>query len=503
MIKGCGYTNKEISELTGNSWSEATIKLYTRNVDGVRSHLKGQHLALLRSVIKENISIDDLKQGLFLLSEIKKDNMTLQSLLDVIRYLKGKKAMIPYLVNAVARLLHSEISFQRFAQLDQYKRSLDAEGLDIDFVESLTNLISKCHDKSSVVKSVLLYDDLSKIKSEISESRDEMEGIAKDLESIKKELASLKIEEENLRTQIGIARDIGSFGFTNMMLNDLRDLSRKYDCDTATIINGINQYSGILHLNSEISSLGEQKLQLKESIDKMENKLRRLDNLSKISEAFLTKFNFNLYDLNLIYEIATSQGDPSNFFSALARLSNLQKIEVKIGELQNEKISLELNIVRLEKMKLELEQTMASMGQTAKSGMENISSAVGNVFQEVAGKVTSELNRSLTQLRNSYDEYSLLRAKMRSSRERLRVCRVIRAVMYNDVEAIRTIPPGYLSIFIQGALNLCYGKYLNPSTDLPPSMSAKYQIYPAVDFELVDLLELAKNASKAVNAWQL
>jgi predicted nucleic acid-binding Zn-ribbon protein len=285
-----------------------------------------------------------------------------------------------------------------------------------------------------------------------------------------------------------------------MMLKDLRDLSRKYDCDTAGIIKAIDQYSDVAHLKSEISSLGAQKLQLEESIDKLQRKLGRLTGLSKISEAFLTKFNFNLYDLDLIYEVATSHGDPSNFFRALARITNLQKIEEKIGGLQNEKVSLELNIVELEKTKLEFEQTMASLGQTAKSVMENISSGVGNIFQEVADKVTSELDRTLAQLRNSYDEYSLLRAKMRSSKERLRVCRVMRAVMYNDVEAIQTIPRGYLSIFIQGALNLCYGKYLNPSTDMPPSIAAKYQMDPTVDFELVDLLELAKNAIQAVKA---
>ena len=500
MIKGCGYTNKEISESTENSWSEATIKLYTRNTDGARSQLKGQHLALLNSMIKENISIDDMKQGLFLLSELKKDNLTLQSLLEVIRYLEGRKAMLPYLVEVVTRLSDNDTPFQRFAQLDQYKKSLDAQGLDIDFVEGLNNLVSKYGNKASVVKSLLLYDDLSKIKSEISKSRDEREGIAKDLESIKKELASLKVEKENLSTQIGLAQDIDSFGFSNMMLKDLRDFSRKYDCDTARIIKAIDQFSDVAHLKSEITSLGAQKLQLEGTIDKMEHKLGRLTGLSKISEAFLTKFNFNLYDLNLIYELATRQGNPSNFFRALARFSNLQRIEQKMGELQNEKISLELNIVELEKTKLELEQTTASLGQTAKSVMENISSGVGNIFQEVADKVASELDRSLAQLRNSYDEYSLLRAKMRSSKEQLRVCSVIRAVMYNDVETIQTIPPGYLSIFIQGALNLCYGKYLNPSTDMPPSIVAKYQIYPTVDFELADLLELAKNTIQAVKA---
>ena len=34
-LKQSGYTNNEIHHLTDNSWSESTIKLYTRNTTGI------------------------------------------------------------------------------------------------------------------------------------------------------------------------------------------------------------------------------------------------------------------------------------------------------------------------------------------------------------------------------------------------------------------------------------------------------------------------------------
>ena len=62
-----------------------------------------------------------------------------------------------------------------------------------------------------------------------------------------------------------------------------------------------------------------------------------------------------------------------------------------------------------------------------------------------------------------------------------------------DIEAIKDITPGYLLIFIQGALNMCYARDINLYAIVNPRLAGKYDIGDR-NVELVDLLELARDA---------
>ena len=83
--------------------------------------------------------------------------------------------------------------------------------------------------------------------------------------------------------------------------------------DTSGIVRAILDYAEPSNLESNISSLTADKSRLKESIESLESKYAHLGTLSKSSEAFLEKFNYNLHDIELIHRIATRYGDPSTF----------------------------------------------------------------------------------------------------------------------------------------------------------------------------------------------
>jgi hypothetical protein len=500
MIKQCGYTNKEIQELTSSSWSESTIKLYTRNIAGIQPVMKAQHLALLNELINGGFTIDDVRKGSSLLSELRKMDLTLKDLSGIFEYLGEKKTLLPSLIDTVSKLRRYEIAPEKLVELSELKKTMDERGFDLEFIQRINDLEKMYSDKESMLQTVLLFGDLSQIRSEVRRGHKERDEIIKDTFSLKKELSELIKEKELNRIEISQARELDSIGLSASILRYLSDISKKYGQDLEAIVKAIYKYSDAALLESHIASLTAEESALKLSIEGLKSKSAHLDNLSKISAAFLEKFKFNVDDADLIYKVATMYGDPSSFFRALARFSNIKDLEFKVSELENKKLELESINSELNRVKMELELHVRHLEGTAQSTLMEVSSGTTKVFSKVAEEIIFRLNQTLVDLKKAYDQYSILRARINSSKERLRVCSVIKSVMYNDLEAIQGIPSGYVEMFIQAALNICIGKHLKAAATVVPNMAAKYDIIPLTNIELTDLLELARNASRGLHS---
>jgi hypothetical protein len=139
-LKQSGYTNKDIHQLTGNSWSESTIKLYTRNTTGIQPSLKTNHLKLFDEIIHNNFSIVELEKSFFLVSELTNEGSTFDDIIAILQYFEKEKTIIPYLTESLSKLKDAGIKVEKLVQLAQYKDELEARGYDLDFMGVFMNL---------------------------------------------------------------------------------------------------------------------------------------------------------------------------------------------------------------------------------------------------------------------------------------------------------------------------------------------------------------------------
>ena len=114
--------------------------------------------------------------------------------------------------------------------------------------------------------------------------------------------------------------------------------------------------------------------------------------------------------------------------------------------------------------RLELETRIGTLGETVISTVKHISTGVAKVFSDTADKIGNRLEKNLTGIIKSNEEYSKLRARILASESRMKVAKIVNSIINNDLEIIRTIPLTYLSLFIQGALNICNARQLNPTS---------------------------------------
>jgi len=497
-LKQSGYTNKEIQQLTGYSWSESTIKLYTRNTTGIQPHLKANHLKLFDEIIHNNWSMVELEESLVLVSELTNETSTFDDIIDILQYFQKEKTMIPYLTESLSKLKDDGIKVEKLVQLARYKDELDARGYDLDFMGRLYEFEKKYADRQKALQSILVYDNIAQIESELRKTRGERNELKTDIISQKKELAELMIQKEKLRMEISIVEELSSFGFTIMMLRELKELAGKYGHDISSLVKAINKYGEMTEIDLHLSSLLMKKANLNDSVEKLQRKCEHLGDLSKMCEFFLDKFKFDLHNIDLIHQMAARYGEPSEFFRALGVFSSLKEIEQKIMDLRLEKIRLESGNQELTEKRLELEARIDTLGETVISTVEHISTGVGKVFSDTADRIGTRLEQNLTEIKKSYDEYSTVRARILASESKMQVATIIRSIINNDLEIIRTIPVTFLSLFIQGALNICNGRQLNPPSFVNLPFSAKYGILPATPMQLVDLLDMGKVASDSL-----
>lgn len=493
-LKQSSYTNKEIQQLTGNSWSESTIKLYTRNTTGIQPSVKANHLKLFDQIIRNNLSMVELKKGLLLVSELTDEGSTFEDIISILQYFHKEKTMIPYLTESLSKLNDAGITAEKLVQLAQYKDELDARGYDLDFMGRLYEFENKYADRKKALQSMLVYDNIAQIETELRKTRSERDELKTEIISQKKELAELMIQKEKLKTEISIGEELSSLGLTNTTLWELKELAGKYRHDITSLVKAINMYGEASEIDSHLSSLLMKKANLNDSVEKLQRKFEHLGDLSKMCEFFLDKFQFDIHGIELIHQVASRYGEPSEFFRALGMFSSLKETEQRITNLRLEKIKLESAIHELAEKKLELETRIGTLGETVISTVEHISTGVSKVFSDTADKIGTHLEQNLKEVMKSYEEYSALRARILASESRMKVAKIINSIINNDLEIIRNIPLTYLLLFIQGALNICNARQLNPPSLVSLPLLRKYRIAPPMVIELVDLLDMGKVA---------
>ena len=442
----------------------------------------------------------ELKKSLLLVSELTDETSTFEDIIAILQYFQKQMPMIPYLTESLSKLNDDGIEVEKLVQLAQYKDELDARGYDLDFIGRLHEFEKKYADREKALQSIVAYDNIAQIQSELRKTRSEWNELETDIISQKKELAELMIQKEKLRTEISIAEELSFLGLTIMMLRELKELAGKFGHDITSLVKAINRYGDITEIDSHLSSLQMKKANLNDSVEKLQRKCEHLGELSKMCEFFLDKFKFDLHDIDLIHQVAARYGEPSEFFRALGVFSSLKEMEQKITDLRLEKIRLESGIHELAEKRLELEARIGTLGETVISTVDHISTGVSKVFSDTADKIGTRLEQNLTEIKKSYDEYSILRARTLTLESRMKVAKIIRSIINNDLEIIKNIPLTYLSLFIQGALNICNARQLNPTAFVNIPFSLKYGIVPNTAIQLVDLLDMGKVASDSLNS---
>jgi hypothetical protein len=155
-LKQSGYTNKEISTLTGEKWGEPTIKLYTRGMNIKDSTPRDNATKVIAEMVSKGLSFEQVIVATSIKSEIDlaEGNVTLQDVLNLVE--KVKKSNIGD-ISEVIKLFNrlktesklSSLLFSQLSDLLNYKSELETNGIGI---EHLKQILQICKSYISLTK---------------------------------------------------------------------------------------------------------------------------------------------------------------------------------------------------------------------------------------------------------------------------------------------------------------------------------------------------------------
>ena len=157
-LKEAGYTNKEISILTGDKWSEPTVKLYTRGTNTKDSTPKDNTSKVISEMISKGLSFEQVIQVTDIKSEIDKaeGNITVKDLLNLLE--KAKKSntrdiseVIELFNRLKAESRLSSLLFNQLSDLLYYKSELETKGITI---EHLKQILQVCKSYIPIITTV-------------------------------------------------------------------------------------------------------------------------------------------------------------------------------------------------------------------------------------------------------------------------------------------------------------------------------------------------------------
>ena len=153
------------------------------------------------------------------------------------------------------------------------------------------NLKRNMRTSRKALQSIVSYDNIAQIQSELRKTRSEWNELETDIISQKKELAELMIQKEKLRTEISIAEELSFLGLTIMMLRELKELAGKFGHDITSLVKAINRYGDITEIDSHLSSLQMKKANLNDSVEKLQRSANIWEICQRCVNSFLTSSN--------------------------------------------------------------------------------------------------------------------------------------------------------------------------------------------------------------------
>jgi hypothetical protein len=88
-----GYTNNDISRLSGGAWSENTVKLYTRGTDIVDSTSKDETIKIISEMVKMGLTLNEVSKAVSSKDYLNRENVSLEDIVSLLQDLKNSSGL--------------------------------------------------------------------------------------------------------------------------------------------------------------------------------------------------------------------------------------------------------------------------------------------------------------------------------------------------------------------------------------------------------------------------
>ena len=535
-LKEAGYTNKEISTLTGEKWSEPTVKLYTRGTNTKDSTPKDSASKVMAEMISKGLSFEQVIQATSIKSEIDKaeGNITVKDLLDLVE--KARKSNIRDIsevielfnrLKAESRL--SPLLFNQLSDLLYYKSELETKGITLEHLKQILQLcksyvhpiITTANTKvgqeeqhykgnteneantlqsekneenkmtEKILESVNTYGSIINLKSDLKHLELQKDQLGKKVNLLSEEVKQIEGKKLEIGTPLKAYEDLSKVitGFGNGI--DIFDKLQHF-CNTHHIHNTtellelVNVYGSLLEIKKEIKELDDKRKESETNTREAESKYAHLMTVIGMCNKLLFDFKFSVSAIQDIYKIAEIYKEPFKVLQAISLYHNSQDIEEEIANLESHKTELESQVKELNEQLSDLIGKIKAIKLSIDGILTSASSEISNTFNNSITAITNTYQQQIEIIKKESQEYGIMFGQAKTLEEELNLARMIFSILKFPSEA-KSLPSDFAPILLDAVAKFCHAKGMNPTISVressisPGSMLVEHSEIPAIN----------------------
>jgi outer membrane murein-binding lipoprotein Lpp len=337
-LKEMGYSNNEISKLTRNLWSEATVKAYTKGIRTVVGTNEGDYVAskeatskLLAEMISSDYKLDDIRQYLEFRRHLKEKDIDFSEILEVVETAKDANLDLRDLIDNCLSVINSGISLDKLPGLLQYKNSLDQNGFTADSLPELSRAAVKYGTPAKLVEAANMHLGLGALKAELSNAENNRNSLQQEIDSLDTQVRDLTDKKAQLESALRTYEELRKNGFDQSSIHKFSQISEKYGGVKATL-QALEQFANLDELSKKANEAQKKVQDLNSEIKKLEADHAFQKHLIIMCDA-LYKKGFNTLSIERIYSVAQKYGEPLDVLKTIDSYGESKEIEEQIKSL--------------------------------------------------------------------------------------------------------------------------------------------------------------------------
>lgn len=485
QLKKWGYTNQEIVELTGKSWSEQSIKQeYTRGASVEDASVKQRALEILSELAARGLTLDDVEETVAMSSDLADRKVTYDQVGSLLQEVERSNTSVAELIRLNSDTKRSGMSIANLAEVRTYKAKLDAAGLTEERLLQINKAVETFRNPDDTLKAIGAYKTVVAIDAHIRELTSNEKQHESSIAELTAKGAKLRAEQERVRARLELVDRLASEGFDEPTLKGLAASSAKLG-GVAGVITAINAYADLTEIRAETKKMKKEQSEAETALKQARANWSHEFSVIRMAEALLYDLKFSPEAITRMYKIAKIYGEPVEVLNALGRYSSMKELQAKIDELESKRSAI---IARIEELEAEL--------QKVRGVMEELQGATDEVLKPIATAVKKGIKDIKAEFREGAENLGALKEKAEQLGEVVQLAEVILAVDKYPSEA-KDIPMDYVILLARGITKLCRAKKLNPKIAVGENMASKYMVSWIKEFDLIDLVEwVERGASK-------
>lgn len=471
LLRKGGFTNSDISNLTGGAYSPVTIKEYTRGVKSASTSKRDEITSSLSKLIDQGDGVASIREFVDLKEQLARKGLTISSVSNFIKKLEISGIEIDDIQDIQSQLEAlggAGASTQQVAAFVQYADGLRRMGVQPTGVKGIYDAAKKYGAPAEkIIEAINAYENLLAIKKLTDAENAKMQQMRQTVKLAEDQLHVVETKKGQIQKEIDLISKLHELGFVDNDFVEMHQMSTKMGGPKQTLA-ALKEYSSIAQLDAkskELQAQGDELTRRKEVL-KHENML--LNETTSICRDLIFEHNFSEQAIMDVYQISKRYGNPAAVREALDKYGNIQGLDSQIKAQQTQIKQHEAAIRELETKQAELKGMISSLTSTLQQAQDSVIQRLQNQSISAVDEIRRASADSIAEVHEIMKKYGEMQAKAEAHKKELQFARIVLATELPG--GIREVDPYIALVIIKALDRFCKEKGINQMVFLPQAI---------------------------------